>query len=79
MSELNLKSETKSHLGRLSGVRLSFDFIAFGVNAASLSDTMAGLHLSWNGHVVVVTHDAFPGQTKWIFPAGCREVTWKKE
>ncbi len=80
VSELNLKSGTASKTTkRLVGVRLSYDFIAFGVNAASLSESMAGLHLAWDGYRVVVTHDAYPGQSKWVFPAGCKEVTWKDE
>lgn len=80
MSELKLKSETAKQLNRkVSMVRLAYDFIAWGINSSQLSDQMAGLHLSWNGEAIVVTHDAFPGLEKWVFPGGCKEVTWKAE
>lgn len=81
MSELELKSGTKKAQAtqRLVAVRLSYDFIAFGINCATLSDSMKGLHLRWDGYRIIVTHDEFPGQSKWIFPAACKEVTWKDE
>ncbi len=79
MSELNVKSGTAKQDRKLSAVRLAYDFIAFGINSSQLSDQMQGLHIRWSGIAVVVTHDTFPSQEKWVLPAGIRELTWKAE
>ncbi len=76
--ELELKSATKN-AKRLSAVRLNYDFVAFGVNSSQLSESMACMHLEWNGDHIRVTHDSFPGQEKWILPGGVKELTWKAE
>ncbi len=77
--ELELKSGTSKQERKLSAVRLAYDFIAFGINSSQLSDQMQGLHIRWNGSVVVVTSESFPGQEKWILPGGIKELTWKAE
>ncbi len=79
--ELDLKSElkTKRPALRLASVRLNYDFIAWGINSSQLSEQMSGLKLAWNGEQVVVTHESAPGQEKWVFPGGVKEMTWKAE
>ncbi len=77
--ELELKSATKSSTRRIASVRLNYDFIAWGINSSQLSEQMNGLKLTWNGDQLVVTHSASPGQEKWVFPGGIKELTWKSE
>ncbi len=78
--ELELKSGTvKVSSKRIAGVRLNYDFIAWGINTSQLSEQMNGLKLVWNGDQLVVSHSAFPGQEKWVFPGGIKEMTWKAE
>lgn len=78
--ELILKSETAKRPDRkVAMVRLGYDFVAWGINSSQLSEQMQSLHLSWNGDVLVVTHDGFPGLEKWVFPGAIRELTWKAE
>ena len=48
----------------------------FGVSGSQISSNMQGLHLEWNGEVVVVTWDGAPGKEKWIFPATIAFIGW---
>ena len=79
MSELKLKSETKQKPMRPSLVRMHEDVQFFGINGKQLSEGMSGIRLEWNGDVVVVTCDSFPGQSKWLFPSGIQYLGWKTD
>ncbi len=74
--DLDLKSGTKPVAKKLTSVSLANNFQAFGLNCSTLSATMAGLHLEWNGDVVVVWHEAYAGQEKWIFPGNITVMSW---
>ncbi len=78
MSELKLKSETKSY-GTVVSVRTIESVQFLGVNGQQLSSSMAGIHLTWNGDVVVVTSDSYPGESRWLFPANISDIRWKTE
>jgi hypothetical protein len=62
----------------LTSVRLSYTFIAFGINSTQLSSSMNGLGLEWRDGHLVVTSTSYPKQEKHIFPTGICEVTWTK-
>ncbi len=80
MSELNLKSGTKKPARRMAMIRTLRDMQFFGVNASQLTPGMAGgLRLEWNGEVVIVTHDSYPGEERWVFPAGISDCKWVDE
>jgi len=51
----------------------------FGVSGTQISSTMAGLHLEWNGEVVVATSDDHPGKEKWIFPATIAFIGFRRD
>lgn len=75
MSELNLKSPKKNPK-RLAMVRCTKDMQFFGINGSQISATMSGIHLEWNGEVVVVTSDNSKGEERWIFPASISDMKW---
>ena len=77
MSELNLKSPTKQPERAIVMVRTNDDVQFFGVHGRQISATMSGMHLHWNGDVVVVRNDNFPGQERWVFPANISDIHWK--
>ncbi len=72
-----MKEEKKTRV--LDSVRLLEDARFFGINSAQVARSMAGIHLEWNGDVVVVTHDSYPGQSKWVFPANISTISWVDE
>lgn len=78
MSDMKLKGGTAAKAQELVSVRTLQDVQFFGINGRQLSASMQGLHMSWNGDVVVVTHDSFPGQTKWLLPGGIEHLTFKE-
>lgn len=63
----------------LHSVTMTENQTVFGMNTKQFSSTMEGLHLSWNGKAVIVTHDLVPGQEEWLLPAGIAKLTFKKE
>lgn len=75
--DLVLKSGTAAKGPELTMVRTTKDVQFFGVHGSQISSTMLGIHMHWNGEVVVVTHDSFPGLTKWLFPASIEHITFK--
>lgn len=77
MSELKLKSAT-TKTRRLEMVRLSAPVQMFGINGSQVSRSMEGLSLEWDGtqNVVVVTSKSFPGEERWLLPAGIVEMKW---
>ena len=77
MSDMKLKAGTAPKGPELISVRTTRDVQFFGVHGSQLSASMQGLHMSWNGDVVVVTHDSFPGQTKWLMPGGIEHLTFR--
>ena len=77
--ELDLKSGTKASTKRLTMVKLLNDAVFFGIHGSQLASGMQGLHMSWNGDVVVVTSDNYPGQEKWVFPGNIASLTWIDE
>lgn len=84
MAELKLKSETaKSIKATPHMVRMHEDVQFFGINGKQVADGMSGVRLEWcpdiAGGVVVVTCDAFPGQSKWLFPSGIQHISWKTD
>lgn len=76
--DLVLKSGTAAKGPELVSVRTLRDVQFFGLHGSQLSASMAGLHIHWNGDVVVVTHDSFPGQVKWLMPGGIEHLTFKE-
>ncbi len=61
---------------RLIAVRTTDDVMFFGIAGRQVAESMNGIHLAWNGEVVVVTSDSHPGESRWIFPATIAFVSW---
>jgi hypothetical protein len=77
--ELELKSGTKQTFPKPKMVRMLNDVQFFGVSGPQVTEGMGGgIHLEWNGSVVVVTCDSNPGESKWLFPAGISFISWKE-
>jgi len=75
-NDLKLKTELKATPAKkLKMVRLQEDVMFFGLNGKQVTEGQSGVHISWNGSVVVVTSDSFPGE-KWLFPAGIMYLEW---
>lgn len=75
-------ADTKAHAApkkQIVTVKLLEGIQFFNVAGTQLSANMPGIHLHWNGEVVVVTHDSWPGQEKWVFPGGISYIGWLNE
>ena len=80
MSELKLKSGTASaSTKRIKLVRMLNDIQFFGISGSQVAEGQAGLHLEWNGEVVVVTSPSFPKEERWLFPSGISFIAWVSE
>ena len=77
VSELKLASGTKATDKVILSVRTVNDVQFFGVNGSQIAASMSGMHLNWNGEVVVVTNDNFPDTERWLFPANISDIQWK--
>lgn len=73
---LDLKKKPAS-AKRIKGVRMLNDVQFFGISGSQISSSMSGIKLEWNGDVVVVTCSSYPGQEKWLFPAGIQHIAWE--
>lgn len=62
----------------LTSIKLYESANFFNIGGTQISSTMNNgrVHLRWNGEVVVVTSDDFPGEEKWIFPGTIAFASW---
>jgi hypothetical protein len=51
----------------------------FNISSDRLSKSMKGLNLRWDGERMVVTHEDYPKEEKWILPGGIAVIGWEVE
>lgn len=74
--ELDLKSGTATKPRRVKMVKMTHDINFFGISGSQISQGMSGINLEWNGSVVIVTSDSYPGESRWLFPSAIAYISW---
>lgn len=66
---------------RIKMVRMREDIQFFGINGSQIAATQTGIKLEWKPEtmVVVVRHSSFPGEERWLLPAGISFVAFEVE
>ena len=77
MSKLTPKSATVPRGPELVSVRTMNDVNFWGISGKQLSVTMVGLHMTWDGTSVRMTHDSKPGEEKLLLASGIEHLTFK--
>jgi len=65
---------------RIKMVRLREDVQFYGLNGSQVASTQSGITLEWvpETMVVIVKHSSFPGEERWLLPAGISFIAFEE-
>jgi len=60
----------------LTGVVLSKPVNFYNIFGDRVSNTMQGISLRWDGEKVIVKHEQWPNDEKWLMPGSITTMSW---